>query len=84
MSFWPRLASVAPICHAFCPFPSMALTFQLCKPQIGLAFKCFQLDKLINNSLRTSWDEQASASQRRSLARRSLRIRSNSASSLPC
>jgi DNA-binding NarL/FixJ family response regulator len=33
----------------------VALTFSLCKPQIGHAFKPFSHDKLINNSLRISW-----------------------------
>jgi hypothetical protein len=34
----------------------VVLTFQPCKPQIRHAFKRFSHDKLINNSLRTSWE----------------------------
>jgi len=39
----------------------VALTSQACKLQIRDAFKRFQHDKLINNSLRTSWANRRSA-----------------------
>jgi hypothetical protein len=52
------LPQLLPFAPRFVLFPSVVLTFQPCKPQIRHAFKRFSHDKLINNSLRTSWAEE--------------------------